>query len=109
MGGRLPTGISTARAATPRGIWPAPRRAADRNAHCGRAAAPRRPDEALGRRPDRSGPDPVIGSAAMGRIGFAPIALAGLLVFDPHSVYLSPRPLADGTGVPVFDVAGDID
>src|SRR5438094_4688887 len=55
-------------------------------------------DEALGRRPDRYGPDRVVGPAATGPVGLAAIALAGLLVFDPHAVHLAAGALAGGAG-----------
>src|SRR5437868_1756093 len=49
--------------------------------------------EVLRRRPDRNGFNPVPGLAAPRRIGLAPVALATLLVLDPHTVHFPPRPL----------------
>src|SRR5215469_6505815 len=53
--------------------------------------------------------DPVYGPAALRVEASAPIAAAMLLVFEAHAVHLAPGLLLEVAGLPVPDLAGDID
>jgi len=58
---------------------------------------------------DRRRGDFVFGLAALGREALAVMAPAALLVLDADAVDLPAGPLLHGAGLPVLDVAGDVD